>query len=57
MMYWVVIVLRILHMFNSILLRNKKCWDDGGDGGREEERGDGRIGCEGWTDFAFFIRN
>ena len=33
-------------MFNSILLRNKKCWEDCRKGGGE---------CEGWTDFFYFL--
>jgi hypothetical protein len=49
-MYWVVIVLRILHMFNSILLRNKKkSWEMG----ERKGRWDVKVGLT----FAFFIRN
>lgn len=33
-------------MFNSILLRNKNCWEDCRKGG---------AGCEGWTDFFCFL--
>jgi len=50
MMYWVVIILKIVYIFNSILLKNKKkIWEMG------ERKGE--MGCQGWTDFVFFTRN
>lgn len=48
MMYWVVIILKIVYIFNSILLKNKKNLGDG------ERKGDGDVKV-GLTFFVLFV--